>query len=479
MNIPVLLARKRHARAFAASTVALAAGAIILLRAPGGPLAAGVQVTTGRGPASSVTFSGPRLHGRIALSQGAVAANGARQVYAEVRLSADQGRDGAQARPVALAVVLDTSGSMAGDKILQARNAVLSLIEQMRDSDQIALVTYSDGRNLVQPLARVGDVRPRLRITIPTIDAAGGTMIPQALDLGASALAGAPAGFSRRVVLVSDGQDGSGQPLTVISGDVRRRAELGFTVSTLGVGEDYDDAFMTGIADAGRGNYEFLRDGSQLAGFLARELREAGATTVDQTVADVSLPAGWHLSHSFGAEASGTATHVTLPVGAMYAGSERTVVLDLTVDAGAEGTAGGLAATVHYRAVAEARDVTIEAGPLALRVVADESQALATRDLTVFAASESVALAQRQHDAVETWRRGDTARAYQMAQNNAQSLARLQAVAPSAALAAQASEYSRDADTFNSVSAGSSAGRSYGLRSNVSNRARQVRAISY
>ncbi len=479
MNIPVLLARKRHARAFAASTVALAAGAIILLRAPGGPLAAGVHVSAGRGPAPSVSFAGPRLHGRIALSQGAVAANGSRQVYAEVRLSADQGREAQQGRPVALAVVLDTSGSMAGEKIQQARNAVLSLIEQMRDSDQIAFVTYSDGRNLVQPLARVGDVRPRLRITIPTIDAAGGTMIPQALDLGASALAEAPAGFARRVVLVSDGQDGSGQPLTVISGDVRRRAEMGVTVSTLGVGEDYDDAFMTGIADAGRGNYEFLRDGSQLAGFLARELREAGATTVDQTVADVNLPPGWRLTRAFGAEASGTATHITLPVGAIFAGSERTVVLDLMVDAGADGTAGGLSATVHYRAVAEARDITINAGPLALRVVASEEQALATRDVTVLAASESVALAQRQRDAVEAWRRGDTARAYQMAQSNVQTLARLQAVAPSPALAAQVNEYARDATTFNSISAGSSAGRSYGLRSNVGNRARQVRAISY
>lgn len=479
MNIPVLLARKRHARALAASTVALALGAIILVRAPLGPRAAGVHVSTGHGPSSSTTFSGPRLHGRFALSQGAIAANGVRQVYAELRLTAEGAGDAPRSRPVALAIVLDTSGSMAGAKIVQARNAVLSLVEQMRDSDQIALVTYNDGRSLVQPLARLGDVRSQLRITIPTIDAAGGTVIPAALELGASALAEATASFARRVVLISDGQDGSGQPLGAISADVRRRADEGITVSTLGVGEDYDDAFMTGLADAGRGNYEFLRDGSQLAAFLSRELREAGATTVDQTVADVSLPSGWHLSHAFGAEAAGTTSHVTLPVGAIYADSERTVVLDLAIDAEAEGSAGALAATVRYRAVPEARDVRLELGPLAMRVVAREDQALTTRDLSVFAASESVTLAQRQRDAVDVWRRGDTARAFQMAQSNAQSLARLQAVAPSPALAAQASEYLRDASTFHSVSAGSAAGRSYGLQSNGSNRGRQIRAIAY
>ena len=97
----------------------------------------------------------------------------------------------------------------------------------------------------------------------------------------------------------------------------------------------------------------------------------------------------------------------------------------------------------------------------------------------MFASSESVAIAQRQHDAVDAWRRGDTARAAQIAQGNVQSLARLQAAAPSPALAAQAAEYRQDVNAFNSMSAGSESDRSYGLHSNAANRARQVRAISY
>jgi Ca-activated chloride channel family protein len=479
MNIPVLLARKRRARALAAGTVALAAGAIVLLRAPGSTIASTVHTVSSHGPSPRIEFSGPHVHGRVALSQGAIAVHGARHVYAEVRLTADRDENAASARPVAMAVVLDTSGSMAGEKIQQARRAVLELIERMRDDDRITFVTYSDGRNLLQSLARVGDVRDRLRVTIPTIEASGGTMIPAALELGASSLAIAPETFARRIVLISDGQDGSGRPLDQVASEVRGRADMGVTVSTLGVGADYDESFMTRLADAGRGNYEFMRDGSQLASFLARELREAGSTSVEQAVTGLTLPQGWHLTHAFGAEATAEGSRVTLPIGALFAGDQRTVVLDLAVDADAEGSAGEMVADVNYRIGPEARPVAIHVGSLPLRVVASEEQAVGTRDMTVYAAAESVVMAERQREAVEAWRRGDVARAAAMAQSNAAALDRLQHAAPSPALMEQSNEYARDAVTFGSVSAASENGRSYGLRSNVSNRARQVRAIAY
>ncbi len=480
MNVPVLLARRHRARALAIGTIALAAGAIVLIRAPGVTSASGsIQTHVGTGPSPRIEFSGPSLQGRVALSQGAVAANGERHVYAEIRVTAPATRDRTSARPVAMAVILDTSGSMAGEKISQARNAVMSLIEQMRDDDRIAFVTYSDGRNLVQPLARVADVRAQLRITIPTIEAAGGTMIPAALELGATALAEAPGTFARRVVLISDGQDGSGQPIAQVTYDIRHRADTGATVSTLGVGADYDEAFMTRVADAGRGNYEFLRDGSQLANFLARELRQAADTSVEQLVAGVTLPVGWRLTRAYGAEATQSGQRVSLPVGALFVGDQRTVVLDLAVPAGSEGGAGSLTTTVQYSVGASRTPVAIDVGALALRIVGSEEQANASRDVTIFAAAESVAMAERQREAVDAWRRGDSARAASLAQSNAATLARLQTVAPSAALEEQSHEYARDAVTFGSLSAGSEAGRSYGLRSNGANRVRAAHAIAY
>lgn len=473
-----LLSQRKVARALAAGSVALATGGIVLLRAPHPGAAApkaDVTVTPAGGGATAprAEFRGPWAHGRVALSQGRVEAGGTRQVYAEIRVAADERAPDAEARPVAMALVLDVSGSMDGEKIAQARESVLAMVDQMRDTDHIALVTYSDSARVVQPLALVRDVRSRLHAVVPTIGIEGGTNIPSGLQLGAQTLAEAPSGLVRRVVLMSDGRDGSGRSVEAIAGDVRLRADQGVTLSSLGVGADYDESYMTRLADAGRGNYEFLRDGAQLRAFLGRELQQATRTTVERAVAEVTLPAGWRLTRAYGAEASVSGSTVRLPVGALYAGDERRLVLDLAVDAPALGavSAGALTASVSWHASPERRDVNVAAGPLALAVAPSAADALASRDATVHGEAEAVAVAARQQEAVNAWREGRVAQAQAAARQNLATLRALQAAAPSPGRAAQIAQFERDENAISNVSAASEAGRAYGLGANARHRA--------
>ena len=128
--------------------------------------------------------------------------------------------------------------------------------------------------------------------------------------------------------------------------------------------------------------------------------------------------------------------------------------------------------------MAQRRDVRIGAGSLPLRSVRTEAEAVASRDMTVFAEAQATIIAAQQLDAVAAWRRGDGSGAERIAQQNISHLQRLQAAAPSAAIAQQLQEYQNDANAFRQVSAASSAGRSYGLRSNAYNRARMRRATT-
>lgn len=487
-----LLSDRRRARSVAAAAVTLAAAGIVLLRAPkpsqGDPLARSgttAQVVSTRAPqgASQVRFATGLVHGRIAMAQGAVSPDAPGHIYTEIRVTADQPQGAQPARPVAMAVVLDVSGSMSGEKIQQARTSVLSLIDQMRDDDRIALVTYSDTARVVQPLARVADVRQRLHGIVPGIDIEGGTNIPAGLSAGASTIEDAPPSFVQRVVLVSDGQDTSGQPLERTASTVRTRAEQGVTLSALGVGADYDERFMSRIADAGRGNYEFLRDGAQLRAFLARELQQATRTVVESVALSVTLPEGWRLARGLGAEVSSTGRAVNVPVGALFAGEERRLVLDLVVDPAAAqqahgvGSAGALSARLGYRDARTASPSTHELGALAVGVASSRAEALASRDLSVFAEAEGTVIAARQAEAVEAWRRGNVADATNLARQNVIDLRSLQAAAPTAARAAQIQAYDRDETAFNNVSAASEEGRAYGLRSNAVHR-RALRSAS-
>lgn len=475
-----LVSDRRSLHAVAAGCVALAAGGVVLLRAPRpgvtapNPIVAGVHTPVAReapGVAPKRTVSGPQLSAAIALSQGAVTRQAGGHVYAVVDLDADRQVEEVRRAPIAMALVVDVSGSMSGEKIAQARRAVLDTLAGMRDDDRIALVTYSDAANVVQPLARVGDVRQRLQAIVPTLDTISGTNIPAGLEAGAVALGDGGQDLVRRVVLVSDGRDGSGQSLDRVAAGVRLRSDRGVTLSALGVGADYDEAYMSRVADAGRGNYEFLRDGVQLRAFLGRELNAAQHTNVDHAAVDLELPEGWRLSRAYGVEPEVRAGHLRLPVGAMTAGEHRRVVLDLAVPAGDGVTsAGALGATLSWRAVPERHAVERRVEPLPLTFAESEAAALATRAPAVFADAESIALAARQQDAVEAWRDGRAEEAERIAQGNVVALQQLQAAAPTAARAAQIRSYDSDRANFTNLNANSAEGRAFGLGSNAVHR---------
>jgi Ca-activated chloride channel family protein len=466
-----------------------ALGGIVLIQAPTGAVPRPIDGGTFGGTTDGTTnlqvvgpartqFAGPALSGHAALSQGAVLAHGTRTVLAEIGLAASEtGAVTATRMPVAIAVVLDTSGSMSGEKIEQAKNAVRQLVERMHPEDQVALVTYNHIAQVVQPLTSVSLTRGELDPMIARIYAAGGTVIPDALELGAAQLTTAPGTHVRRVVLVSDGLDGSGRPVDLVSSTLRTRSAEGLTVSALGIGIDYDERFLTAIADAGRGNYEFLARGGELDAFLRREVDEASRTSIDRIVASITLPNGWRLGRVFGSTPSRQAHTVELPVGAMFAGDSRKLVLELLVDAGAPGGLDSMAVDVRYRTVGDSTVHAVAGGQLALASVPTLELADASRDSEVLARTEAVLLESEQQAAVEAWRQGDIRRAQTISQRNVTRLRELQAAAPAAApaLAGQLDAYAADEATFGNVPSGSAEGRAYGLRSNSARRARVLR----
>jgi Ca-activated chloride channel family protein len=347
----------------------------------------------------------------------------------------------------------------------------------MRDFDRIALVTYSDGARVVQPLAPVSEVRAALRRLLPTVRAGGGTMIPLGLATGANALSDAPADAVRRVVLLSDGQDTSGTPLPVLQRQVEQRARDGATLSALGIGVDYDERFLTAIADSGHGNYEFLREPGQLRAFLAREVQQATTTTVENATAEVALPPGFHLVRAYGASAEATESSVRVPLGSLFRGDERRVVLELALDAGPQGPLGALGVRLSYRAAG--REARLPGGALTLAAADAVQDVEASRDTALAADAQATVIAARQTDAVAQWRAGNHRAAQAIVQQNVADLSVVNERAQSTAITAQIAEYQRDQATFGALRADTDEGRAYGLASNAANRGRQQRASGH
>jgi Ca-activated chloride channel family protein len=353
-------------------------------------------------------------------------------MHIELRVRADRADDAVQARaPVAMVLVVDTSGSMAGRKIEDARQAALAVLDEMQADDMVSVVRFATQAELLVPLGRVGDVRAEARRRIEQLRAEGSTDIANALRAADRALGWSRDGRIGRIVLVTDGRDTSGAPRSTGSVVARAEADRGFTVSALGIGSDYDDAYLAGISDAGRGNYEFLRDTSALSRFLSKELNEAARTRVRNVEARLALPADARIRGVWGA----TWDSNRLSLGSLFAGDERRVVVALDIPAGGPGSSIDIGGSISWRLV-DGSSVDVDFAPLRIVAVSTTEEVDNARDMSVIASATSVMASQRETEAATAFERGDRARALEL---NAQSRAELEAtkkMAP-AAVAAQ------------------------------------------
>ena len=148
-------------------------------------------------------------------------------------------------------LVLDISGSMAGESIARARSAAAALVDKLAPSDDFSLVTFSSDANVIVPDGPVGTRRGWIKETISAIHENGGTNIGEGLRLGyeQAALKSIPEDAVRVVFLVSDGHANFG-----ITGSERlshlalEAFQKGIQTSSFGLGSDYDGALMSSIA---------------------------------------------------------------------------------------------------------------------------------------------------------------------------------------------------------------------------------------
>jgi Ca-activated chloride channel homolog len=446
----------RARRGLAASMVVLATGGLVLARSETGRAAVsfGERLEDG-----SSSFSGPGASGSLSLSHAKVLSSGEQTVFAELRIRADSDRRAAEERaPLAIAIVFDTSGSMSGDKIETSKRSVIELIRQMRSDDEVALVRYSDHSELVQPLAAVGSVRSSLIERVEQFGSGGGTDIPPALERGLRALSAASAGRVKRVILASDGLDSNRSQSERLA---RNALDSRVTVSALGIGLDFDESYMSGVATAGRGNFAYVRDGQALAGFLSRELDETANTVIDSAHAKLRLPSGVRFVRAVGAEVKSSGRgELALALGSLFAGDERRVIIELGVQA-EHGESFPVGAEVDWRLVGGDR-ASARLAELSMTGERDQREVLRARNGRVYASAISATASWRQLAAAEAYAKGDQDTATALLHENVAQLEAAAEAAPPAAAAPikrQLGEVAEAKRRFESAAPGSSTGR--------------------
>ena len=156
---------------------------------------------------------------------------------------------------VALVLVIDTSGSMFGNRIDLAKEVARLAVGRLTPRDQVGIVEFFGNRRWASPLQTVGD---KLEVTraLDRLSAGGGTVLYPAVEEAAFALRNTSA-RSRHVLILSDG-DVENTPFETL---VRRMAKDGITVSCGRCGNAADDGdFLSNIAHWGHGRYYEVAD---------------------------------------------------------------------------------------------------------------------------------------------------------------------------------------------------------------------------
>lgn len=162
---------------------------------------------------------------------------------------------------VDLVIVLDQSGSMSGKKITDAKQAILNLLSALSDQDRFGLVGYANYAQIHSGLINVTQAnRNHLASIVQSIQPDGGTNLGEGLKTGIRMFETSQAtGNISKIILVSDGLANQGitdpQELTQLADNAARKE---FPVCAVGVGTDFNEILMTGIADRGMGGYYFL-----------------------------------------------------------------------------------------------------------------------------------------------------------------------------------------------------------------------------
>jgi len=266
--------------------------------------------------------------------------------------------------PVNLALVIDRSGSMGGDKIERAREAALELVRRLAPDDIISIIAYDTQVETLVPARRVGNTRG-LETAIRSLEAAGNTALHGGVTRGAAEVRRhiEDGRYVNRVILLSDGLANVGPSSPEELGRLGHSLlKEGISVTTIGLGLGFNEDLMTRLASRSDGNTYFVENSDDLPGIFNRELGDVLNVVARRVVIEIDFPAGVRPVHFVGRDGTIRGQKAELTLNQLYGGQEKFALIEVEVSPEKAGTEREIArATVSYEDALNRRSASITA----------------------------------------------------------------------------------------------------------------------
>jgi len=266
--------------------------------------------------------------------------------------------------PVNLALVIDRSGSMSGDKIAKAREAALELVRRLAPDDIVALIAYDSRVEVLVPAGRVGNGR-ELEAAINSLEANGSTALYGGVTQGAAEIR-RYLGESKhvpRIILLSDGQANVGpsspEELARLGSALMKE---GIPVTTIGLGLGFNEDLMSRLAQRSDGNTYFVESSDDLPRIFAAELGDVLNVVARRVIIEIDFPEGVRPVQFVGRDGSIHGQKAELALNQLYGGQEKFALIEVEVSPSRPGAEREIArARLAYENAANNRAVTTTA----------------------------------------------------------------------------------------------------------------------
>jgi len=270
--------------------------------------------------------------------------------------------EGASRPSINLALVVDTSGSMTGAPIDDARRASLALLDALGPDDRLTVVAFHSETEVLLPSTLLGGADlGALRGQIARMEARGTTDLAGGLRTGLEELVRhfEPQGINR-LVLLSDGVPNDPSPILPLA---QAAGERGVRITALGLGLEYDETLLGQIAQLSNGRFHFVDDSARVAGVFRDEVLRFERLLARDLVLELRPGPGVTIDGVVGQPIATAGGGVQIALGDLSEGEERDVIVSLRAEPRRPGTTLEL-----MDAVLRFRDAVADAGPLERRV---------------------------------------------------------------------------------------------------------------
>jgi Ca-activated chloride channel family protein len=164
-------------------------------------------------------------------------------------------------RPRELIFIIDSSGSMSGSSMVQAKESLYEALERLKPTDRFNIIDFDSN---FEPLYDSAQMATKINLNyakrfIRKIDADGGTEMYKPIDFALKSRNSESKNYLRQIVFITDGQSSNEESIfNNVSYNIKNDRFF-----TIGIGSAPNSYLLTKLADFGRGAFTFI--GSQTA----------------------------------------------------------------------------------------------------------------------------------------------------------------------------------------------------------------------